>query len=56
MTDVTAKLSPVEAIKDNSQFLFGEIGPEMVDANDHFGKGSEVLLKCASWAIATMPS
>ena len=39
------KPSPVEAIKDQSRFLAGDIGPEMVDANDHFGKSSEVLLK-----------
>ena len=39
------KPSPVEGIKDQSHFLAGEIGPEMVDANDHFGKTSEVLLK-----------
>src|SRR5258706_10060179 len=39
------KPSPVEAIKDQSRFLAGEIGPEMVDGNDHFGKTSEVLLK-----------
>ena len=37
------KPSPVEAIKDQSRFLAGEIGPEMADANDHFGKTSEVL-------------
>jgi len=40
-----AKPSPVETIKDESHFLAGVIGPEMVDANDHFGKTSEVLLK-----------
>src|SRR4051794_34023834 len=39
------KSSPVEAIKDQSRYLAGEIGPEMVDDNDHFGKTSEVLLK-----------
>src|SRR5688572_23113025 len=39
------KPSPVEAIKDQSRFLAGDIGPEMVDGNDHFGKTSETLLK-----------
>ena len=39
------KPSPVEAIKDESRFLGGTIGPEMVDENDHFGKSSETLLK-----------
>lgn len=39
------KPSPIEGIKDQSHFLAGDIGPEMVDANDHFGKSSEVLLK-----------
>lgn len=41
----TAKLSPVEAIKDNSNFLAGDLSPEMTDGNDFFGKSSEVLLK-----------
>jgi sulfite reductase (ferredoxin) len=41
----TAKPSPVEGIKEQSQFLAGEIGPELLDANDHFGKTSETLLK-----------
>lgn len=50
MTDATQstaapKLSPVEGIKDESCFLFGDIGPEMKDGNEFFGKGSEVLLK-----------
>ncbi len=39
------KPSPVEIIKDQSHFLSGEIGPEMKDGNDCFGKSSEVLLK-----------
>ncbi|MGI8977957.1 MAG: NADPH-dependent assimilatory sulfite reductase hemoprotein subunit [Pirellulaceae bacterium] len=39
------KPSPIESIKDESRFLAGDIGPEMMDANDHFGKTSEVLLK-----------
>jgi sulfite reductase (ferredoxin) len=41
----TAKPSPVEGIKEQSRFLAGEIGPELLDANDHFGKTSETLLK-----------
>jgi sulfite reductase (ferredoxin) len=39
------KPSPVEGIKEQSHFLGGEIGPELMDANEHFGKSSEVLLK-----------
>lgn len=41
----TPKLSPVEGIKTSSHQLRGAIGSEMVDANDHFGHDSEVLLK-----------
>ncbi|ADB16007.1 Sulfite reductase (NADPH) [Pirellula staleyi DSM 6068] len=41
----TGKLSPVETIKDNSNFLAGDLTPEMTDGNDFFGKSSEVLLK-----------
>ncbi|MCU0876797.1 MAG: NADPH-dependent assimilatory sulfite reductase hemoprotein subunit, partial [Pirellulaceae bacterium] len=41
----TAKPSPVEGIKEQSRFLAGEIGQELLDANDHFGKSSESLLK-----------
>jgi sulfite reductase (ferredoxin) len=39
------KLSPVEGIKASSNYLRGDIGPEMVDGNDHFGKDSTQLLK-----------
>lgn len=39
------KLSPVEGIKVNSEFLRGPIGGELVDGNACFGKDSEVLLK-----------
>src|SRR3954463_4693945 len=40
-----AKSSAVEGIKEQSRFLAGDIGPEMCDGLDHFGKTSEVLLK-----------
>ena len=40
-----AKSSAVEAIKEQSHFLGGVIGPELVDGLDHFGKSSETLLK-----------
>src|SRR6266480_1203584 len=40
-----AKSSAVEGIKEQSRYLAGEIGPELTDGNDHFGKTSEVLLK-----------
>lgn len=39
------KLNPVEEAKINSRFLRGEIGQELVDGNDHFGKDSVHLLK-----------
>lgn len=39
------KLSPAEGIKTASKNLRGPIGSELVDANDHFGHDSEVLLK-----------
>ncbi len=39
------KPSPVEGIKEQSAFLSGDIGPEMTDGLDHFGKTSETLLK-----------
>jgi len=39
------KLSEVEQFKDASQYLRGEIPEELVDGNDHFGKGSIQLLK-----------
>jgi sulfite reductase (ferredoxin) len=40
-----AKVSPVEVFKRESNFLRGDIGPELVDENDFFGKGSIQLLK-----------
>src|SRR6476469_4382275 len=40
-----AKSSAVEGIKEQSHFLAGEIGPELRDGNEHFGKSSEALLK-----------
>ena len=40
-----AKVSPVEVFKRESNFLRGDIGPEIVDENDFFGKGSVQLLK-----------
>ncbi len=40
-----AKSSAVEGIKEQSRFLAGDIGPELSDGLDHFGKNSEVLLK-----------
>jgi sulfite reductase (ferredoxin) len=39
------KPSPVEGIKEQSQFLGGEIGAELRDGLEHFGKSSETLLK-----------
>jgi sulfite reductase (ferredoxin) len=39
------KPSPAEGIKEQSQYLRGEIAAELHDANDHFGKTSESLLK-----------
>jgi sulfite reductase (ferredoxin) len=39
------KPSPVEGIKERSQFLLGEMGTELVDGLDHFSKESEQLLK-----------
>ncbi len=39
------KLSPVETFKIQSNFLRGDIGPELRDANDFFGKSSIQLLK-----------
>ena len=44
-TDEKEKLSPVETIKIESQYLRGEIAQELVDGNDHFGKDSVHLLK-----------
>jgi sulfite reductase (ferredoxin) len=39
------KPSPVEGIKEQSHFLRGEMGAELRDSLDHFGKSSESLLK-----------
>ncbi len=39
------KLSPVEGFKTESNYLRGDIGKELVDANDFFGKSSVQLLK-----------
>ena len=39
------KLSPVEGFKQTSNFLAGEIGGELTDGTDKFGKGSVQLLK-----------
>ncbi len=39
------KLSPVEGFKQESKFLRGDIGEELRDGNDHFGKSSVQLLK-----------
>jgi sulfite reductase (ferredoxin) len=39
------KLSPVEGFKTESNYLRGEIGQELVDQNDFFGKASIQLLK-----------
>jgi sulfite reductase (ferredoxin) len=40
-----SKPSPVEVIKTDSQYLRGDIGQEMRDGNDFFGKASVQLLK-----------
>ncbi len=40
-----SKVSSVEVFKDESHYLRGSIPEELVDANDHFGKGSVQLLK-----------
>src|SRR5437762_8589820 len=40
-----AKSSAAEGIKEQSRFLAGDIGPELGDGLEHFGKTSEVLLK-----------
>jgi len=39
------KLSPVEVFKIQSNYLRGDIGPELRDGNDFFGKSSIQLLK-----------
>src|SRR3954452_11072413 len=41
----SAKSSAAEGIKEQSRFLAGDIGPELSDGLEHFGKSSEVLLK-----------
>ncbi len=46
MTDVPAKkLSPVEIVKTESNFLRGTIAAELADANPSFSKGNSQLLK-----------
>src|SRR5688572_14877344 len=44
MTDKT-KPSAMETVKLESNYLRGQIGPELVDENPFFGKDSEALLK-----------
>jgi sulfite reductase (ferredoxin) len=44
-TDEKEKLSAVETTKAESNYLRGEIGQELLDANDFFGKDSINLLK-----------
>jgi sulfite reductase (ferredoxin) len=39
------KPSPVEGIKERSGFLMGDMATELTDAEGHFGKDSETLLK-----------
>ncbi|MEQ8787549.1 MAG: NADPH-dependent assimilatory sulfite reductase hemoprotein subunit [Pirellulaceae bacterium] len=41
----TKKLSPVEGIKESSDFLRGSVAQELVDENDHFNKDNMQLLK-----------
>jgi sulfite reductase (ferredoxin) len=43
--ETTEKLSPVEHIKQESNYLRGPIAEELVDGTDHFGKESIQLLK-----------
>ncbi len=45
MSTDAPKLSPVEAIKEESQFLKGTIAEEIADATDHFNKDNLQLLK-----------
>ncbi|MCR9115817.1 MAG: NADPH-dependent assimilatory sulfite reductase hemoprotein subunit, partial [bacterium] len=40
-----SEVSAVEVFKDTSDFLRGDIGSELIDENDFFGKGSVQLLK-----------
>lgn len=44
-TDEKEKLNPVEEAKITSNYLRGDIGPELVDGNTFFGKDSVQLLK-----------
>jgi sulfite reductase (ferredoxin) len=44
-TQTTEKLSPVEGIKTDSQYLLGPIAQELIDGTDHVGKESIQLLK-----------
>jgi sulfite reductase (ferredoxin) len=44
-TEEKEKLSAVEVTKAESQYLRGDIGPELLDGTDHFGKDSVNLLK-----------
>ncbi|MBL9094863.1 MAG: NADPH-dependent assimilatory sulfite reductase hemoprotein subunit [Planctomycetaceae bacterium] len=44
-TDEKEKLTPAEEAKITGRYLRGDIGPELVDGNDFFGKTSELLLK-----------
>ena len=37
--------SAIEVFKNDSEYLLGEIGTELVDENNFFGKGSVQLLK-----------
>ncbi len=45
MSTDTPKLSPLESIKQESNFLRGTIGPELAESTDHFGKSDIQLLK-----------
>lgn len=45
MASTDNKLSPVEGIKDESNYLRGNIANEMVDGTDHFSKDSIQLIK-----------
>jgi len=44
-TDVPVKLSPVEAIKDNSRQLRGTIAEELAQDSDHFNEQNKQLIK-----------
>lgn len=45
MSTDAPKLSPLEGIKEESNYLRGTIGPELADSTDHFGKTDIQLLK-----------